>query len=1313
MPDSSILASKVADPVARAQSMREIPALPETVPSLPFRAWLRSLARVFGLLLVLGYFAFALIFLTLRYSVLPHIEDYRSDIEAMLSGAINLPVTLAGIEAEWQGLRPHLALYGFAVRDQEGRPALAFDKVEADVAWTSLLHLGLRLERIEIAAPSLSVRRDPEGRVFIAGLALSRQNQDNHFSDWLLAQHRVVVRDAAIIWQDETRGAPPLVLNHLDFHLQNDGSRHRFALNADPPKNLASRMDLRGDFRGEDLDQLADWQGEAYANLDYADLAVWRTWIDYPLELPSGSGGVRMWLGFAQQQIVSVTADISLSDAALRLAGDLPLLELRNVSGRLAGKRLAQGFEVAAKKLTLTTADGISIEPTDFQLSWNEGGNGLPAKGEFSANGLDLKVLSQLVAYLPVDVAARSRLAEAAPSGKLFDLKTSWSSAAEKLASFSLRARFERLGMHAQGTLPGFDGVSGSIDGSDKGGSLKLASKNALVDMPAIFADPRLALDTLNAQASWKEGKSGIEVKLDSFNFENRDAAGIASGRYAVRPGEPGEIDLTARLTRADGGAVARYMPLGVNKAVRDWLRQSISGGISNDTSLRLKGDVERFPFANGDGLFEVRGKFRGATLRYAPSWPQIDNITGELEFVGRRMTIKASRGSIYGVAVSDVRAQIDDLAAADEMIMISGRASGQTADFLRFVEASPVGERIDHFTDEMRATGNGQLELKLAMPLRQLASTRIEGVYQFTNNQLVVDPALPALTELYGRLQFSGDSLRAEKVKANLLGLPLTADLKNGADGALLLSADGSVNIAALRRQYELPMLNHLSGSTTWHGSVRVRKKSADMVIESKLLGISSSLPEPFNKSASDSLSLRFERRLLPEPQTRVAAAQKATPRDQIDVALGDAVAMRLVRRYEGPKQETAVLERGVISAGVAPVLPDRGFLLAINQKKIDVDFWRGLFIGVAQGQELPLTHVDLKAREFIVFGRSFNDLGVKAVSRDGIWHGEVNSGELVGELDWRGLGSGRLSGHLKQLALNETQSSYAASGGAPEELPGLDIEVDEFLLRGKSFGKLRLNADNNKGVWAAKLQIENEDGKLVGEGKWQPSPTLPDTRMQFTLTAKSVEKLLARLGYPNAVRRGQATLEGNVSWNGAPFAIDYPSLDGTMNIIASAGQFNKQTDPGAGRVLGILSLQSLPRRITLDFRDIFSEGFAFDSIVGEVKMSRGVMESRALSIQGTSAKILMSGSVNLNRETQDIKVRVQPAIGESLSVGAILLAHPVAGAVAFLVQKLLRDPIDQAFAFEYTVTGTCADPKVDKVSAPQSPDSGKATHE
>ena len=1275
-------------------------------------AWLRRLMRVLMAFASIAYFVFALVFLTVRYAVLPHIEDYRGDIERMLSNSIKLPVTIAGIDAHWQGLRPHLGLSGFAVRDLEGRPALAFDKVEADISWTSLLTFSLRLDRLEIASPSLSIRRDRGGQFFIAGLKLASQSQDSDFSDWLLGQHRVVVGNATITWQDELRGAPPLQLQHVNFHLQNNGSRHRFGFSADPPSALAARIVLRGDFKGEDLARLAAWQGEAYAELDYADLAVWRTWIDYPLELPQGSGGLRLWLGFAEKQINSFTADVSLANAQLRLGPELPLLKLQSVTGRLSGKRLGQGFEAGAKQLALTTVDGSNIEPTDFHLLWSDSQGRNPAHGEFTAMGLDLDALSRLAIHLPFDPATRQQLTRAAPRGKLFDLQLGWSGAVDAPIGYSVKARFEGLGMNALGRLPGFDGASGSITGNEKSGSIKLASKNAAILLPAVFADPRLAFDSLNVQASWMAAKGGVDVKLDSLSFANRDATGTASGHYLGRAGEPGEIDLSAKLTHGDGAAVWRYMPLAVGKDVRDWLHGAILGGSSEETTLRLKGDLKRFPFVDGSGIFEVKGKFSGATLRYAPSWPQIDNITGELEFVGRRMTIKGSRGSIFGVTVSDVKAQIDDLTAPDSPLLINGRANGPTADYLRFIEATPVGERIDHFTENMTALGNGQLELKLTLPLRHLVDTQIDGAYQFANNRLLIDPDLPPLTEASGRLMFSGDKLKADKVRATLLGMPLTVDVASAGDGTVTVNVDGGFSIANLRLQYDHPLLDYLSGNSSWHGSARVRKKNADIVIESNLVGISSSLPEPFNKSALDALPMRLERKLLVEPQRTVrrGVAQKAELRDQIDLALGDVLKAQLVRRLENEKP---VLERGVISIGEPLAMPDKGLLLSVNLKKIDADFWRGIHSRADHGEPPPLTAINLKASELMIYGHTFNDLAIIASPKEGGWHAQVKSRELSGDLDWRGQGAGRLFGHLKQFALNDTATATdVASMGETRELPGLDIEVDQFLLRGKSFGKLKVSADNNKGVWEAKLDIDNDDGKLTGVGKWKPAATLADTRLQFTLTAKNIEKLLTRLGYPDAVKRGQATLEGAVSWNGTPFAIDYPSLDGSLTILAAAGQFNK-LEPGAGRLLGILSLQSLPRRITLDFRDVFSEGFAFDNIAGKLNLSHGVIESKELRIQGPAAKILMSGSVSLPQETQNLKVRVQPSIGESLSVGAILMAHPAAGAIAYLVQKLLGDPIDQAFAYAYAVTGTWADPKVEKLSAPQVQDSGKAGNE
>ena len=548
--------------------------------------------------------------------------------------------------------------------------------------------------------------------------------------------------------------------------------------------------------------------------------------------------------------------------------------------------------------------------------------------------------------------------------------------------------------MHAQGNLPGFEGVSGNIDSTEQGGALMLASQNAAVKMPAVFADPHLDLEKLNLQASWKMrregGQSLIEVKLDNLAFENRDAAGVASGRYFKRADALGEIDLNARLTRAAGSAVWRYMPLAVSKEVSAWLRAAIPGGSSNDTSLRLKGDLKKFPFADGSGIFEVKGKFRGASLRYAPDWPQIDNISGDLEFVGKRMLIKASSGSIYGVTLSEVQAALADLDSAIEPLVITGKAAGPGADFLRFVETSPVGVHIDHFTEDMSASGNGKLNLKLVLPLHRLAETKTEGVYQFSDNQLTLHAGMPPLADVNGRLQFTGDALKADKIRATLFGTPLSIDVKTAGNGAVMVNAEGNLSMAALRKEFSHPLLDHLSGSSAWQGSVRMRKKSAEVTLESKLQGISSSLPEPFNKSASEVLPLRFERKLLQETRSAVAhpalpssRSASPAPRDQLEISLGKAVAARLIRRHEG---ENALLERGVIAIGEPLALPDKGLLLAVNPQENrcrflaqDVPKQAGESPGVlASALKLPMSDFHSLAGPLIIFEQTLNDLEV-----------------------------------------------------------------------------------------------------------------------------------------------------------------------------------------------------------------------------------------------------------------------------------------------------------------------------------------------
>ncbi|MCX7156091.1 MAG: YhdP family protein [Rhodocyclales bacterium] len=1327
-------ASRTDKPII-SQLLSRVRQLPEAYPRLGV------VLRVLLWGLTLGYFAFALLLLALRYAILPQIESYRGDVEQMISSAINRPVAIRRIETHWAGLRPALNLEGFEIRDTQGRTALAFDQVGAELSWSSLWHFQLRLARLELNAPTLLLRRDRDGRFFAAGLEITPQpNDEADFTDWLLAQERVIISDASIAWHDELRGAAPLELKHLNFRLDNSGNRHRFGLTAEPPRQLAARIDVRGDFKGRDLDQLETWKGEVYTELDYADLAGWRAWVDYPVALPQGSGALRLWLEFADKQLSSATADVRLADLRLQLRPDLPELDLLRLDGRLAGRRLDGGFEAELKHLTLATRDGLALQPTDLKVAWQDVAANRPPQGTASANGLDLDALASLAAHLPLDDASRARLARHAPHGRVFDLKLDWKGVADNpgaLQTWSVKSRFEGLGLTALGPVPGISGINGRIDGNEKAGTLKLDGQRATFVLPTVFADPKLDLEAFAADLDWRIGTGaadGLRVNLRKATFHNKDAAGEGSGNWHALPEGPGAIELDARLTRGSGESVWRYMPLAVGKNVRDWLRVAIIGGKATEATLKLRGDLRQFPFRDGKGgVFEVRGKFHDASLKYAGSWPEINGIEGELLFAGPRMLITGKSGKIFGVDLREVRAEIADIEQADELLIVTGKAAGPTADFLRFIEASPVGERIDHFTEEMKAEGSGELDLKLKLPLRQLSNSAVDGSYRFDGNRLTVDSDLAPLAEVRGTLHFSANHLEARGIRGTLLGTPLTVDLRTAGDGNVQVSASGEVNIATLRRQFAHPVFEHLAGSAKWTGNVRVRKKSAEVKLSSNLIGLSSSLPEPFNKSATDALAFSFERKPPPDAAPRngaragaaVARAPSArdtapgsaggiTPaaaQDMIDISLGRALRFNLVRRHDS---SPPAIMRGLLAVGdVSATSPERSLLVAVNLPRINADFWRKLLQGngTAQGESmlppLPAVQFDLRTAELSLLDKSFHEVRINGSRPEGApgTRFELKSRELAGNFEWNSAGGGKLSGRIAQFSIPEAVATPAVLQAKATEvidrIPALDITVDQLSFKDRALGAVRIAAENREGYWNTKIDVKNDDGTLEATGHWRPSPTQPDTRIEFKLDAKSIEKLLARIGYPNTVRRGSANLSGNLSWTGSPFTIDYPTLGGNFDLAASGGQFVK-LEPGVGRLLGILSLQSLPRRITLDFRDIFSEGFAFDNIDGQFSVARGVMETKELQIQGPSAKVLMSGSVNLVAETQSLKVRVQPAVGESIAVGT-MIANPLAGAVVWAAQKILRDPLDRAFAFEYGVTGGWADPKVEKLGKAQ----------
>jgi uncharacterized protein (TIGR02099 family) len=528
--------------------------------------------------------------------------------------------------------------------------------------------------------------------------------------------------------------------------------------------------------------------------------------------------------------------------------------------------------------------------------------------------------------------------------------------------------------------------------------------------------------------------------------------------------------------------------------------------------------------------------------------------------------------------------------------------------------------------------------------------------------------------------------------VTGTFLGGPISISAGAQQDASVRVALQGRVNADNVRRAGGPSWMSYLRGSTDWRGTLTLRKKLADLVIESELQGIASALPAPFVKSAGESIPLRIERQFLNARQ------------DRLRLQYGTVASGIFLRRLDGKE---AVVERATLRLGEgAAAEPERaGLWIAGTLRALDVDGWFKLMGESPLAGGVALGGMDL-VDEVSFLNRKFLELAVRTTSQPGGMQIALAGRDMEGAVQWQPQGKGRLTARLTRLTipdakpgvtLPEMQQSVASE--RTYDLPELDLAVEQFQLGAKALGRLELAAvPDGRNLRIERLNIRNPDGVLQADGVWLNWRARPETRVKLRFDVADAGRMLVRFGYPEGLRRGTAKIEGNLAWSGSPQRIDFPTLSGNFMLDSAKGQFTK-LEPGIGKLLGIISLQALPRRISLDFRDIFSDGFAYDQIVGLIGINRGVAATDNLRIDGPAARVQMSGEIDLGRETQKLNVKVIPSLSDSVSLAGALIGGPVAGVATFLAQKILKDPIDQFVAYEYAVSGTWSEPAVARV--------------
>lgn len=1105
----------------------------------------------------------------------------------------------------------------------------------------------------------------------------------------------------------------------------------------------------------------SDWNGEAYADFSRVDVSQLRRHADLgDVEVASGRGAVRAWADVRHGSIAGGTADVALAGVNARLGAGLEPLVLATVAGRLGGRRLDGGFELSTTGLQFTTGEGVHWPGGNVSLRYTQaGGPRTEAQGELRADRLDLGALAGIATRLPLGDALRQALRAHAPQGLVEALQARWQGP-ETARRYQAQGRVTGLALAAvpdaanpaHAGVPGLRGAAVDFNLTQAGGRASLRIDRGALELPGVFEEPDLPLDRLAATVTWQRDGAHLRVDVPRLSFANADAAGTAHGSWhtadanasASRSRFPGVLDLAGALDRADGTRVHRYLPQSLGADVRHYVRDAVQAGHASSVDFRVKGDLHDIPFRNPrHGEFRIAARLQDVTYAFVPPghqhsgdpvWPALTQLAGELVFEREGMRVNGASGRFAGspdLRVVQADAQIPDL--HQSVLAVSAQAQGPAAQLLTLVGASPLARMTDHALDHASATGNAGYRFQLSMPLAHADQARVSGSITLAGNDLRVTPDTPQLVRTRGLLNFSDSGFSLVGVQARAFGgdVRIEGGLRAhppAGEPSLALRVQGTATAEGLRQAPELGVAAQLArsarGSAGYTALVGVRRGVPELLVTSNLAGMALDLPAPFAKKAEASLPLRFESALSRES----AAGAAGTPlHDQLRLEWGRLATVTYQRDLSGTHPR--VLRGGIavgLPAGEAVAVPATGVAADIRVDEVNFDTWSALLdtpadparpavAAAAPGAPAPAaeaspdylpTSVSVRARALTLQGRTLHDVTASASRERATWRTQIDARELAGFIAYRhadddGAPAG-VYARLKRLAIPQSAAGEVETllDEQPASLPTLDVVAEDFELLGHGMGRLEIQAQHRGGdspqrEWRlSRLDVAMPEAHFSASGSWAARRTA----MDFRLGVQDAGGLLARLGQPGTFRGGRGSLDGRVAWHGSPIAIDYPSMSGQIHVDMAAGQFLK-ADPGLAKLLGVLSLQSLPRRLALDFRDVFSQGFAFDFVRGDVHIERGIAATNNLQMKGVSAAVLMEGSADIDRETQNLRVVVVPEINAGTASLVATVINPAVGLGTFLAQMFLRGPLIEAATQEFRIDGAWSDPHVARV--------------
>ncbi len=1244
--------------------------------------------------------------LTAARALFPYADSYRQEVETWAGGMLGQSITITEVDARWRYTYPEVVFRNVNLLDDQGNQLNTLAELSLSLDIVELLINGVvSFVHLEVALDKLTLQRDSQGEFSVleftqpSGATKDSNNNTEQLLGWLLQQGDISVTLANFSYHDQ-KSLLDYNFSDVTLVLANDDDHHQISGNIQLPFAMGASLAVEVNIQGNPLKN-SGWQAEVFLAGESISLPHWFLEQSFfGQSILGGSVDFQLWSEWQGSSLSDVQGEVSFRDLELE---SLDMSQARNIESlhtQLNWQRLNDGWQLGLEYFDMSYQQHLWPQSNHRLRMARQVDN--PSQFAWQSDYLPIADISDLLNYLGLfSPQVSEQLAGQKPQGELHDLEVVYLSEQD----YSVQGRFSDISLAPWHELPGLTNLNGSFSQQTKQGQAALSIEQGQFEWPSMFRQP-LMVEELSADISWMQVGDEWSLNLPRFELSNQHIAVKGAMDLQLPVDNAPFLDLALRIIRVDAEYTSLYLPVGMMGAgVVEWLDQGIVAGQVTSGGLIYHGSTANFPFKERQGQFDVNFIMEQAMIVPGDGWQAISNIDASVRFLGSEMSIAASNGQLLHSKINQCTVDIKNMLADGAYLSISGSIASNAQDIIDYLLNSPVASSVDYL-EMFRVTGTSDIDLSLEIPLSDEGTFSFDAHGELQANRLKIIPADLTVDDLSGRLHITTTGLDIEQVTGQFYKQPISLSSKTISDSAgeaTVLQLKTQLTGSMLTEYLGFPIFDQLiSGQTPLDGLIFIPHQSSKerfpiVQLSSMLQGVKLDLPGELykakNRSQKLSVNLNFAADMAPE----------------MELTYGNQMAARLA--FEQP------MIRGQILFGEqTPQLPIRSGIELLGE--LSYFSLSPLLDLLPEGDDENsvdnpsiLNQLNLKIDKLELFDQQLNQVSVIASENSGQWVLEVDSLEAKGGIKFSNVASRQsLVAKMEYLHLSEWPEVSDENGDDSStvsfdmnQLPAMKINIDDFRYDQQALGSLQV-----KTVWLGgqyhlkKLLLQPDSAELNIHGKWIPSRIREGSTSTLVVNLKSdnLGRTMNSLGYAGTIDKSSGFFNADLQWSGTISEFDLVQLQGEIDFKFNDGQI-LAVELGAGRILGLLSIQMLPRRLLFDFNDLFSSGFSFDEMRAHYKINDGVAITDSFTLLGPSARVDMLGKVDFVEQEYDQQLIITPFVTESLPMLTFLtgLATPQVAAAIYLAQKLFQDDLEKFTQFEYQVTGPWAEPVVSKV--------------